>query len=72
MFKNQVIIVTGAGNGIGRATALAFSEHGAKVVVNDVNEAAIMETTALIEQQGGGGSSCCRRYLTKSKSERTR
>jgi NAD(P)-dependent dehydrogenase (short-subunit alcohol dehydrogenase family) len=36
LFENQVVIVTGAGNGIGREEALSFAREGAKVVVNDV------------------------------------
>lgn len=35
-FDNKVVVVTGAGNGVGRAHALAFAERGAKVVVNDL------------------------------------
>ena len=36
MLKNKVIVVTGAGGGIGRDFALAMAAHGAKVVVNDI------------------------------------
>ncbi len=35
-FEDKVVIVTGAGGGLGRAHALAFARHGAKVVVNDL------------------------------------
>lgn len=34
--KDRVVIVTGAGGGLGRAHALLFAQHGAKVVVNDL------------------------------------
>jgi NAD(P)-dependent dehydrogenase (short-subunit alcohol dehydrogenase family) len=36
-FLNKVVLITGAGSGIGRATALAFAREGAKVVVSDFN-----------------------------------
>ena len=35
-FEDRVVIVTGAGNGLGRSHAMAFAERGAKVVVNDL------------------------------------
>lgn len=38
-FKDKVVIVTGAGQGIGRAYANAFAEEGAKVVIAEINEA---------------------------------
>src|ERR1700712_489319 len=36
MMENKVVVVTGAGNGIGRDIALAMAAEGAKVVVNDL------------------------------------
>ncbi|MDP3979523.1 MAG: SDR family oxidoreductase [Pseudomonas sp.] len=39
-FQDQVVIVTGAGGGLGRAHALLFAKHGAKVVVNDLGGSA--------------------------------
>ncbi|SDJ11748.1 NAD(P)-dependent dehydrogenase, short-chain alcohol dehydrogenase family [Lentzea albidocapillata subsp. violacea] len=45
---NRVVIVTGAGRGIGRAHALAFGAAGARVVVNDLSAAVAGEVAALI------------------------
>ena len=47
-FADRVVLITGAGRGIGRVTAKAFADEGATVVVTDVNEAAAAETAAEI------------------------
>ena len=52
-YTGKVAFVTGAGNGIGRATALAFAREGANVVVADVSEQSNQETARLIEELGG-------------------
>lgn len=49
----KVAIVTGAGMGMGAATALVFAGYGAKVIVSDINEAAGLETLASIRDMGG-------------------
>jgi NAD(P)-dependent dehydrogenase (short-subunit alcohol dehydrogenase family) len=51
-FTGKVALITGAGNGIGRATAVAFAKSGAKVVVVDRDSAAGEATAGIIRQQG--------------------
>jgi 3-oxoacyl-[acyl-carrier protein] reductase len=50
---NKVALITGAGSGIGRATALLFAKEGAAVVVTDVNASSAQETRSQIEHAGG-------------------
>lgn len=46
-------LVTGAGSGIGQASAVAFAREGAKVIVSDISEEAGNETVKLIRDMGG-------------------
>lgn len=50
---DKVAIITGAGSGIGRATAILFAQEGAKVVVADIVEGVGEETVAQIKEAGG-------------------
>lgn len=54
--KNKVAVITGAANGLGRATALTFAREGAQIVVADINETAGKKVVAEITQQGGVAS----------------
>ncbi len=58
MLSGQVAIITGAGRGIGRATALVFAREGARVVVSDIDTAPAEETVAAIKAAGGTAMVC--------------
>jgi NAD(P)-dependent dehydrogenase (short-subunit alcohol dehydrogenase family) len=53
MFQNKVVLVTGGGSGIGRATALLFAQQGAGVVVTDIDEPAAESVAEEIRGAGG-------------------
>ena len=51
--EDKVTIVTGAGGGIGQATAVRFAKEGARVIAIDLDEAGIAETIKLCTEGGG-------------------
>jgi len=51
--EGKVAVITGAADGIGRATAVLFAKEGASLVLADLNEKGLAETLDLISQQGG-------------------
>jgi 3-oxoacyl-[acyl-carrier protein] reductase len=53
LLENKVAMITGAGNGIGRATAARFASEGAKLVIVDLDETGLEETRAQISANGG-------------------
>ncbi|WP_194842519.1 SDR family NAD(P)-dependent oxidoreductase [Endozoicomonas sp. OPT23] len=52
-FENKVVLITGAGAGIGRAAALKFANEGARVAVADLNLETALETVEMIKVAGG-------------------
>ncbi|MFJ7827831.1 SDR family NAD(P)-dependent oxidoreductase [Psychrobacillus sp. NPDC096623] len=52
-FTNKVVLITGAGAGIGRETALQYAANGAKVVVNAIGKERGKQTAELIKEKGG-------------------
>ena len=46
-FADKVVVITGAGSGIGRALSLEFARRGARVALSDVNAANAEETAKL-------------------------
>ncbi|WP_213957699.1 MULTISPECIES: SDR family oxidoreductase [unclassified Variovorax] len=52
-FRGKAVLITGAGGGIGRATALAFARAGARLMLTDIGAAASEETASLARAEGG-------------------
>ena len=55
---SKVALVSGAGRGIGQAVALKLAAEGARVVVNDLDEAPARETVSAIQARGGDATLC--------------
>lgn len=52
-FDGKVAVVTGAASGIGESIALLYAEHGAKVVVSDINDEAGQKAVERVQNSGG-------------------
>lgn len=53
--SGRVALISGAGSGIGRATALRFAKEGASLIVSDVDASGVEETQQAIQEGGGKG-----------------
>ena len=75
--SGRVAVITGGASGLGRAIAVGYAQSGARVVLVDINDEGMRETTALIAEQGHaaqiehvdvtstGGGRCARRSVVE-------
>ena len=56
--QDKVAVITGAGSGIGKETSLLFLEHGARVVLADINKESLEETFEIIKQKKFDADAC--------------
>jgi NADP-dependent 3-hydroxy acid dehydrogenase YdfG len=57
-FKDKIVVITGAGSGIGRALAMAFAQQGAKLALNDFQASSLQETQRLLEEKSTQKAFC--------------
>ena len=66
--QDKVAVITGAGSGIGRETVLLFLEHGANVILGDMNKETLEETFEIIKQKNFEKNACvCYVDVSKEK-----
>lgn len=53
LHKDKVVLITGSGSGIGRATAYTLADEGAKIIITDINEESGNESVEAIKAKGG-------------------
>lgn len=58
MLQGKSALITGGGNGIGRAAALVFAREGARVLVVDLDQQSAQDTVAMVNAVGGQATSC--------------
>lgn len=69
LLKDKVCIITGGGSGMGRAGARLFAEHGASVVVADINAASAKDAAAEVTAAGGAAEAF---HYDATRSDETR
>jgi 3-oxoacyl-[acyl-carrier protein] reductase len=69
--NEKVAIITGAGGGIGKATALKFANQGAKVVISDIAEENLANVSSMIKEKGGQVISAVMDHTNKSQVAKT-
>jgi NAD(P)-dependent dehydrogenase (short-subunit alcohol dehydrogenase family) len=55
MLEDKIVLVTGTASGVGRESALLFTEEGATLITADVNENGGQETPEMVKKKGGNG-----------------
>lgn len=53
LLHDKIVVITGAGSGLGEAAALLFARHGAKLVIGDIDGAAVERTAAAVKAESG-------------------